>query len=310
MVQQDKKIRQSQILLASWISLLGNLLLALAKILIGFISGSLSVMADGIDSAVDVAMSAVTIITAYILKRPPDNKFAYGYEKADSIAAKVLSFFIFFAGIQLMFSSVKRFFSDEALAIPGMWAIYVTVFSIAGKIGLSIYQYYVGRRVNSKMLLANAQNMKYDVGISLTVLLGLCVTRIFDLPVFDSITAIAVSIWVLKGAYSIFRESSIQLMDGIDNAKDVYEKVFSAVNGVRGALNPHRLRIRPIGYQYMVVLDIEADGTLTLNEAHEIVRQVECQIREAIEVYDIVIHLDPADTVEDELRGVTREDFE
>ncbi len=304
-----KKIRQKKILLASWISFTGNLIMALAKIVVGFVTGSLAVLGDGIDSAVDVAMSAVTIITAHVMRRPPDNKYAYGYEKADSIAAKVLSFFIFFAGAQLMIFSIKRFFSDEPHFIPGILAVYVTLFSIAGKVSLSLYQYRVGRQVNSKMLVANAKNMKYDVGISLTVLLGLYVTRIFDFPLFDPITALFVSLWVLKGAYGIFKDSSVQLMDGVDNARDVYEKVFSAVSRVKGALNPHRLRIRPIGYQYMVVIDIEVDGELSLNEAHEIVREVELQIRKSIDVYDIVVHMDPTNTIEDELPGVTRDDF-
>ena len=100
--------REKKIIRASRISIAGNTFLAVLKILVGLIAGSLAVVADGVDSAGDIAASLVTLYTAYIIARPPDRKHPYGYSKADTIATKILAFIIFFAGAQLAIVSVSR----------------------------------------------------------------------------------------------------------------------------------------------------------------------------------------------------------
>ena len=165
--------KQQAIKKASWVSIIGNAILSLLKIILGLISGSLAVIADGIDSASDIVTSIITLITARILSKPPNKKFPYGYEKADTIASKALSFIIFFAGAQLAISTFSNLIENEARSMPSELAIYVTVISIIGKLGLALYQFKVGKKVNSSMLVANARNMQNDVIISLSVLVGL-----------------------------------------------------------------------------------------------------------------------------------------
>lgn len=285
--------RQKKTYTASLVSLIGNAILAAMKIGIGVHSKSLAVVGDGVDSSIDVLISVVAVFTARLIAKPPNKKFAYGYEKADSIAAKVLSMFVFYAGVQLALTTIKKLIFNEDLAIPSHAAIYVTLFSIVGKIVLSIYQFAMGKKNNSTMLIANAKNMKYDVAISCAVLVGLLCTKIFSMPVIDVVAALAVSLWVIKGSISIFIETSNTLMDGVKDCS-VYDKIFEAVEEVKGAINPHNVRTRQIGHLYSIVIDIEADGNLSLRNAHEIAKQVEDKIREKVEnIYDIVIHIDP-----------------
>lgn len=285
--------RDKVLIRTSWISTVGNTILSVAKIVIGLISGSLAVLGDGIDSATDVVISIVMIFTARIMNRPPDSKYVYGYEKAESIATKILSLVIFYAGVQMLLSSVQHIFSDEARELPSLIAIYVTVFSIFGKLGLAFYQYRQGKKINSSMLTANAMNMRNDVIISVSVLLGLFFTFILKLPVLDSITGLIVSFFILRTSVSIFMDSNVELMDGVKDVT-IYNKIFDAVEKVPGACNPHRVRSRLIGNMYMIDLDVEADGELTLNEAHNIANEVEQSIKEEIEnVYDIVVHIEP-----------------
>ena len=91
-------LREKKIIRASWWAIIGNGLLAILKLVVGFVSGSFAVIADGIDSATDIASSLVVLLAARILTKPPNIKFPYGYQKADTVASKVLSFVIFFAG--------------------------------------------------------------------------------------------------------------------------------------------------------------------------------------------------------------------
>ncbi|MBN1184023.1 MAG: cation transporter [Bacteroidales bacterium] len=285
--------RKKDIVKASWISVFGNALLSALKIIVGFISGSLAVLGDGLDSASDIVTSLITLITAKIVSRPPNAKYAYGYEKADTIASKVLAFLIFFAGAQLFISTTKRLILKEVREMPGQLAIYITIVSIIGKLLLSLYQFKVGKKANSAMLIANAKNMRNDVVISVTVLLGLIFTFVLKLPVIDSAAALAVSIWIMKVGFDIFMETNTELMDGI-NDPSVYKIIIEAAEMVEGVKNPHRIRSREMGGMYEILLDIEVDGSITLDEAHEIAHAVERSIREKVEnVYEIIVHAEP-----------------
>lgn len=298
------------IIRASWISIGGNAVLAILKIFAGLWSGSLAVVSDGIDSSMDIVMSVIMLITARISNRPPDIKYAFGYKKADTIAAKALSFIIFFAGAQLAITTIKRFFDDSSAELPSYWAMVVTAISIVGKLLLSLYQYRVGKRANSPMLMANAKNMKNDVVISLSVLAGLFFTFVLKLPVIDQLTALIVSLWIMKVAYDIFRETNTELMDGVEDPT-VYKKIFNAIEKVDGVRNPHRVRSRQINGMHMIVVDIEVDGNTTLYRAHEIAHDVEESIRHDVQdIYDIVVHVEPfGDMQSEKPAGVKREDL-
>lgn len=289
---------------ASYVSVIGNGVLSAAKIIVGAISGSFAVISDGIDSASDVAMSVVMIVTAKIMGRKPNRKYVYGYAKAELIATKILSMLIFFAGAEMFVSAIRNLFSEQERIMPGKIAIYVTVASILCKLLLSLYQTATGRKTGSSMLIANGINMRNDVVISLSVLVGLFFSFVLELPILDSVTALLVSCFIVWSAVRIFMDSNTELMDGVKDVT-VYQKIFDAIEKVEGIKNTHRVRSRSIGNKYMITLDVEADGNMTLNQAHALTIEVEQRIRESIpEVYDIVVHIEPFGTHPEEVFGV------
>jgi cation diffusion facilitator family transporter len=177
--------------------------------------------------------------------------------------------------------------------MPTFLAFYVTIASIAGKIALAWYQSHVGKRTGSLMLQANGRNMLGDVIISVAVLVGLFFTYILKMPYLDTVTALAVSLWIMFVGYRIFMASSLELMDGVEDA-GVYERIFTAISKVDGASNPHRARVRKVGHRYLVAVDVEVNGDITVNKAHFIAHQVEEQIKaELVDVYDVMVHTEP-----------------
>ncbi len=287
-------MNKEQILIrASWVSTIGNVVLSLSKIIVGLVSGSLAVLSDGIDSATDVLISLVMIFTTKIMNKPPNRKYPYGYEKAESIATKILSLIIFYAGVQMLISSIQSILAPGEKVLPGKLALAVTIVSIIGKVLLSYYQQKQGKRVNSSMLIANAVNMRNDVLISVGVLVGLGFTFLLNLPVLDTVTGFVISLFIIWSSVKIFMDANVELLDGVKD-ETVYNRIFEAVEKVPEAHNPHRARIRNIGSLYMIALDIEVDGNITLNEAHQIAHDVEKMILETVEsVYDIVVHVEP-----------------
>jgi cation diffusion facilitator family transporter len=157
------------------------------------------------------------------------------------------------------------------------------------------------------MLIANGKNMQNDVIISFSVLLGLAFIYIFKMPILDTITALFVSLWVLRVAYKIFMQTSLELMDGTKDCT-IYERIFDAIEAVEGAHHPHRVRSRNIGHKVMIAIDLEVDGELTLREAHEIAHKVEDSIKARIEnVFDVVIHIEPiGDEIEEKPLGISK----
>jgi cation diffusion facilitator family transporter len=302
-------MQKKGIIYAAWVSIFGNAVLAILKLVIGFISGSFAVVADGIDSSADIISSIVTLVAAKVVSKPPNIKFPYGYVKADTVATKVLSMLIFLAGAQLSISAVERLIKGEADVIPAMIAVWVTLFSMAGKIALSLYLKKTGKNKQSDMMTTMGIHMRNDMLISSTVLIGLLATILFEVAIIDKIIALGISIFIMYEAVMIFLKSNTELMDGIQDS-ELYDKLFEAIRKVDGAYNPHRTRARKIGSRYMVNLDIEVDPDMKVSDAHDIAKEVEDIIKSDIEnVYDVMVHVEPMGNLEkDEKFGITEND--
>lgn len=293
---------------ASWIAIGGNAFLAVSKLVVGLIAGSLSVTADGVDSSSDVFISIITLYIASLLLKPPSLKFPYGYAKAETNATNALSFIILMAGFQLAVTSVRKLVSGEIPELPGKLTLVVMVVSIVGKLLLAFQQRYVGKKVESTMLIANAKNMQGDVLISSAVLVGLIATFVFHMPILDPIAALLVSGWVIWVAIRIFLETNVELMDGnVD--REFYEQVFQLTESVQGVINPHRMRIRKIGPKKMINIDIEVDGNITVSEAHRIAHNVEDLIKNSLpDIFDVAIHIEPhGDHLSEKELGISRQ---
>lgn len=290
---------------ASWVGFYGNSFLAVLKLIVGFSANSLALLGDGIDSATDILTSLLTLWVARIIDKPPDVNHPYGHGRAETIATRIMSFIIFYAGIQLIVTSVLELFSRSMDEIPGVIAIYVTLISIVIKSFLSYYKYKIGKKEMSSMLIADAKNMRNDIVLSTSVLFGLLLTSIFKYPLFDKIIALLIGIWIIKVAIHIFLEENNELMEGLTDT-GIYAQLFKAVASVDKAYNPHRARIRKIGSYLIVDLDIEVSGEMSVYEGHEIAKEVEKSIKSQIEnVYDVLIHIEPKGNVEDEKYGVS-----
>ncbi len=286
--------RSHLIRVAGAIALFGNLILCLSKFLFAHISGSLAVMGDGIDSATDTAIALLTIIISKIITLPEDASHPWGHGRAETVATMFLAFLIFFAGIELGVSAVKNIVSGTHAIENSLFAVMAAAISIAGKSFLALSQIYLSKKSGSSILKANAVNMKNDIFISTGVLIGICASVAFKMPLLDPILALLISICVIKSSVEIFCQMNLELMDG-NTDTELYKKLFDAVTSVNGVSNPHRARIRKIASHWDIDLDIEVEAAMTVHAAHEKCVLVEKAIRKAIpDVYDIMVHIEPA----------------
>lgn len=295
---------------ASWIALFGNIILASSKILVGLLAGSLAVLSDGIDSATDVLIAAMTLFASRISSKPGDREHPYGHGRIETVATAIISFVLFFAGAQILFKALGGLISPDPEKMPSTMAIWVTIVSILGKLALSWSQFHYGKKSGSSMLIANGKNMRGDVVTSTAVLVGLSLAYLTGIAVMDKILAAAVALWILKNAVEIFMEANTELMDGTDN-REPYRDIFSAIAKVPSANNPHRVRLRRIGSMLVVDLDVEVAPEMTVAASHDIALQVESAIKESLpDVYDVIVHIEPFGNIEEEEKyGLTERDL-
>ena len=290
--------RQRQIERASIAGIIGNGILAVLGVGVGLFARSYAVVGAGLDSSIDIVTSLLTLFATRIASKPPDHEHPYGHGRAETIATKVLSFIIFFAGVELAYSTTLDIIQGKGGYLPSPIAFLPVILFLPTKPFLAHYKRKIGLRVGSPMLIADARNMFNDVVVAGAVLLGLVFTRLFALEFLDSAMAIAVSLWIIKVAFTIFWETNSELMEGIDDAS-IYGKIFSAVASVKGADHPHRTRVRKINTLLVVDLDVEVDGTLTVEAGHEIGKRVEKKIKGSIpNIYDVIVHIEPFGNVE------------
>jgi len=306
-----KRSKTEYLRLAAAIAIAGNTVLAILKIVVGLISSSGALVGDGIDSAADVLSGVITLVVVRIVSKPADADHPWGHGRAETVSTVFLSFVIFFAGAQLIISSISNLFSDAQHVVPSATAVVVTIISIVGKILLAWSQFFLGKRADSAMIRANAKNMAGDVLSSVGVLVGLIISALTSSAYADTVIAILIGALIIKTAVGIFREANLELMDG-NNDMEPYRIILRAANTVEGASNPHHARIRRVAGFWDIDFDIDVDPHCTVLDAHEIASQVEREIKQSLEnVYDIMIHIEPRgdDAVEayglseDEMRG-------
>lgn len=144
-----------------------------------------------------------------------------------------------------------------------------------------------------------------DILLSASVFAGLVTTFVFHLPLMDRIMAAFVSLWIMRTAFSIFLESSEELMEGTPDDK-IYRQIFQAVSETSGAAHPHRTRVRKLNGLSVIDMDIEVDGSITVKDGHRIAMEVERAIKKSVDnVYDIIVHIEPSGNRESEKYGLS-----
>ncbi len=291
---QNNGFRAHYIRVAGIIALVGNIILAALKLLMAYLSRSLAILGDGIDSSTDVLIAIVTLVISGIVSQPSDKEHPWGHGRAETTTTLLLAFIIFYAGTQLIIRGITSIMRQDFSSDVSVLAVIAALISIGGKSILALIEFYYGKLADSEMVKANAQNMKSDIILSAGVLVGIAASRLLHQPLLDPIVACLVGLWVIKNALQFFKQINLELMDGnTDNS--LYQKLFAAASSVPGVTNPHRARIRKIAALFDIDLDIEVDPAMTVYDAHELSEQVEDAVRKEIpDVYDIVVHIEPA----------------
>ena len=280
-LERDKK--------AALVSIGVSAFLAVVKYLIGILSGSIAMIADAIHSLTDVISSLGVLIGLRISSREPTKEFPFGFYKTENIASLFLALAIFYAGYEIILTSVEKF--EAAIVTNLLPAISVAVVSIVIAFFLSSYKLKVGRELNSPSLIADGQHTRSDALSSVAVLLGL-VGYYFGFSSLDAVAGIAVSVLIFRAGYEIFKDSVKVLLDA-SIAYEELDKIREVASETHGVRRIHSLNARSSGKFIFIELKVHTH-LKDLEKAHQLSDRIEERIKSEIKNVDrVLVHMEP-----------------
>jgi cation diffusion facilitator family transporter len=269
--------------------------LIVLKVVIGVITGSLSILAQAVDSFLDLFAVVVTFLAIRIATKPADEKHPFGHGKAENMAAIIQAVLIFLAGGSLIYAAVRRIMTGATLELTEA-GIGVMLVSIVASIFLSRHLLRVARREDSPALQANAHNIATDVYSAAAVLVGLILVRFTGFSMIDPILAILVALFIFKVACDVLRNSFGGLVD-VKLPNNEEDNIKSAITEHLGGevVNFHKLRTRKAGSQRYIDLHLIMPKNTSLEEAHRMCDHLEEDIESRFPHTDVTIHVEPCD---------------
>lgn len=292
-MEQEK----NQSIFAAWISLISNVLLTIIKVVVGLLFKSPVLIADGVHNAGDVIASAAALGSMRISSRPPDEDHPYGHGKAEVIGASVVATILLLAALYVGYHSVVALF--EPMPEAHIVALLAAVVSLIWKLWLYVYTIGIGRRVNSKGLIATAQDHLADVYASGAAVIGIglgLLGQSLNMPMLayaDPIAGIIVAVLVLKLAADMARESIDILMEKAIGTQEL-AALERIVRGVEEVKRIDRIRAREHGQYIIIDLRVGVDGQMTIQQGHDVIRKIKKAILSTHpNVSEVMIHLNP-----------------
>jgi cation diffusion facilitator family transporter len=276
-----------------YITMALNLVAMAAKLMVGYWTGSLSLIADGFDSLFDSASNVIGLVGIYIASRPADEEHPYGHRKFETLSAIAISLLLFVTTWELVESALERLRSPEMIdPTVNLWSFGSLLVSIAVHITVVVYELNAGRRLKSDVLVADAMHTRADIYISLSVVGGLVAVRL-GYPVVDPLLALVIAVLIAKIGIDIIRESSKTLLDGAAVPISEIERI---VMGVHDVLACHDVRSRGHEDAIYVDLHIKVAPQMTTAQSHAVAHDVQHRLRSEIPaIQDVVVHVEPED---------------
>lgn len=296
-LNQEQINRLKKIAAIASISL--SVALSLLKTFGALYTGSLAVLSSLIDSLADIFASSVTFIAVKFSSRPASYNHRYGYGKAESLSALIQSAFIAGSGIFVMYDGFSRLLEPRKLEQTST-GILIMLISLAGTIALIAFQKYVTRRTRSDAISADSAHYTVDVMTNLSIIASLLIVQYFEINWFDTLTAFAISTYLLINAYHLAR-NAVRILTDAELSDDIRSNVIKIVREIPFTQGIHDLRTRDLGGSYMFEFHLELDGNLSLYDAHDLTDMVEDEILETYPNAQIIIHQDPAGIKEERL---------
>ena len=303
MEQAQYNIRARIGKLSGTVGIICNCLLAAGKLIVGHMTSSMSITADGLNNLSDGASSIVTLLGFKLAEKPADRKHPYGHARIEYIAGLTVAVMILFIGLELGKSSVEKLIDPEPIEFS-FTAVWVLFASILVKLFMMLFNLKMGRRINSNALLATAADSRNDVMTTSAVLAASIVEHFYDVRI-DGVMGIAVSLFILYSGIKLAGETMSPLL-GEGANPELQKQITDYINGCPMVLGCHDLMVHDYGPgRRYASIHVEIDKNEDPMACHARIDRME---RECLKNYGthLVIHYDPVVTDDPEVNSTKR----
>jgi len=276
---------------ALFITMGGNLALAVAKGVVAFISGSAALYADAANSVSDVVYSVFMVLGLWAALRPPDLSHPQGHSRYEPLVGLAVTASMALAGFEAARNAISRYTSGSLEAITLDLPVIILLASALVKVGMYYSIHRISRRILSPTLATTARDNLSDVLTSLAALVGILGSNLIH-PLADPVAGLLVALWIFRNAFIAGREN-LGFLTGRGAGREEVEAFIAAAESVPGVIRVHHIMTDYVGPRLMVDLHINVDGSKTLNESHNISDTV-IQVLESFPNVDrAYVHVEP-----------------
>jgi cation diffusion facilitator family transporter len=274
------------------LSIFSNSFLIIIKVIVGLLSGSVSVISEAIHSGMDLIASVIAFFSVKFSDTPPDKQHPFGHGKYENVSGVIEAVLILLASVFIIMEAVKKLLHPEPIDSLGIGFIAMFI-STAVNFFVSRKLYKVAKEEDSIALAADALHLKADVYTSLGVGLGLLILWITKLTFLDPVIAIVIALLILKEAVDMLREAYRPLLDSTLTDAELNE-IKSVMEGFAGSfVDFHELRTRSSGKFKQVDLHLTVPNQLSTQDAHALCDRIEKAINTRLPNASILIHVEP-----------------
>jgi cation diffusion facilitator family transporter len=278
--------------LTARLSIISNSSLILLKALVGFLTGSVSIISEAIHSTMDLLASVITYFSVKISDRKPDEEHPYGHGKFENISGVLEALLIFIAAAWIIYEAIQKIIVHEKIE-QIEWGFIVMLIAAIINFIVSRNLYKVAKEYDSIALEADALHLKVDVYTSLGVAIGLLLIWITGYYFLDPIVAILVALLIIRESFILLKTAYAPLLDTKlpDEDIEIIKKAIESKN--IGNISFHQLRTRKAGHLKYVDLHLEVPQEYSVMESHDICDAIEKEIESKIKNIEVSIHVEP-----------------
>lgn len=303
---ENRDVRRQYGTVCSIISIILNLIMVVFKLVFGYMTNSISIVADGYNNLSDIGSNVATLFGFKLAGKHPDSEHPYGHGRVEYIVGMIISFLILMVGLSSLKESLIKIFNPEKLNFS-YYALIALIASIIFKFWMSYFNRKAGAKIDSSALMAAAQDSINDVYSTTATLISLILSLFIDWPI-DGIIGLFVSLLVLKSGVEIFKEMMTSLL-GRAPDKELVNEIIDFVMSYDEVLGVHDLMIHDYGpgRKYMT-LHAEVNRYRDIGDIHDQIDEIERAILNKFQILT-TIHMDPIDT-EDSYTNMMKEKVE
>ncbi len=296
-MEKTAQVREKRIVAAT--SVLAAVFLTGTKLIIGFLTGSLGILAEAAHSALDLAAAIITFFAVRVSDRPADESHLYGHGKVENLSALSETLLLLITCVWIIYEAIHRLFFVAVKVDPSTWAFLVMGISIVIDFSRSRALARVAKKYKSQALEADALHFSTDIWSSLVVIIGLAFVRFGeyrggDKALFedaDAIAALVVAVIVICISLRLGRRAVDALLDRAP--KGLADQVSQSVGKVTGIQRVTQTRVRDVGNQVFVDLRVDVPRHLSFEETHQLTEQAQEAVRSISPNADVIVHTDP-----------------